>query len=67
MTDLNFLEEVKAYIEQTEVDISAEYDFVHSLDELIELNKMPALYAKVNELIDNIKNTKTNLGSDCNG
>ncbi len=68
MIDLKLLEELKAYIEETEVNISAEYDCAYNLDELIELNKMPAIYAKVNELINRIK---TNLGSDvmaaCNG
>ena len=49
--ELQFLKEVKEYIEGTEVDNDGEWGSGRTLEELIEQKEMPELYQKVLELI----------------
>ena len=47
MDNIVFLQEVRNYIEETEVAMDGEWGFGRTLQELIAEKRMPALYAEV--------------------
>lgn len=53
--NIQFLENIKDYIEYCEESFSAEYDNTQSKEELIELKKMPDIYYDVLKEIDSLQ------------
>lgn len=53
--NIQFLENIKEYIENCEESFSAEYDTAQSKEELIELKKMPDIYYDVLKEIESIQ------------
>jgi len=53
MDDLEFLTQIKTYIEQMEVAVDGEWGAGRSLEQLVKENEMPELYF---EVLNRIKN-----------
>ena len=53
--DKQLFEEIRDYIEVCEVRIEGEWGYCRNLEEMIEDNSMPTLYAKVLRRIEELK------------